>query len=83
MVFTEDMVFLRSLLWFGGVMAFPVGVRRLVIHGVATRRGAAGRCTSTGAVIGARGRVWSRLGRVVDLLVSLLAAGVVTGWSAG
>ena len=66
-------------------MAFPEGVRRLIVHGVATRRGAASRCTSTGTVIGARSRVRSRLGRVVDLLllVSLLATEVVTGWSAG
>ena len=65
-------------------MAFPVGVRRLIVHGVATSRSAAGRCTSTGAAIGARGRVRSRWGRVIDLLllVPLLAAGVITGWSA-
>lgn len=81
----EDVVFLCSLLWFRGVMAFPVRIRPLIIHGVATSWAATSRCTSTGAVVGAHGRVWSRWGRVVDLLllVSLLAASVVTGWSAG
>ena len=66
-------------------MAFSVRVRRLIVHSVATRRGAAGGCTRTGAAIRARGRDWSRWGRVVDLwlLISLLAAGVVAGWSAG
>jgi len=77
-------VFLRSLLWLRGVMSFSKGVRRLIVHGVATSRGAAGRSTGTGAAIGTRRRVRNRWGRVVDLLllVSLLAAGVITRWSA-
>lgn len=82
-VFVEDVVFLCSLRWSGGVMAFTVGVRRLIVHGVAAGRGASYRCAAIGAGIGAGGWVGDRLGwrHVVGLLVTmvtlLLTAGVV------
>ena len=81
----KDMVFLCSPHWFGGVVAFAVVVRCLIVHCVATGWGASYRCTATGAGIGAGGWVWDggRRRDVVGLLVTLLTAGVVAGRGAG